>query len=193
MGKSFLKLAPVLGYRAAMFNLVFDTNKPSLHLWRSLGFKEIGLVPKAGLLSHGEYVGKKWHSLTPSCYQNVLTYVFIDLQMPICSIMILLAMVPRNNKKQACLLDESLLNCNCFSLFEKEEGGRACDRNYTGDPVVSDGSSWAKIRWQGTSFLLKSATQVSKGTGGWPIFVSYSAFRTDYVDPNICDTQLSAY
>jgi len=144
MGKSFLKLAPALGYRAAMFNLVFDTNKPSLHLWRSLGFKEIGLVPKAGLLSHGEYVGKDIHSNPPLLSKMYLLSRFrLLLKMPICSIMTLLAMI---------LMTRYLL-------------------------------------------LLPSATQVfgSKGTGGGPIFVSYAAYRTDYVDPNICDAQLSSY
>ncbi len=40
----------------AMFNLVFVTNVASLTLWRSLGFTQIGLVPKAGALSNGQHV-----------------------------------------------------------------------------------------------------------------------------------------
>lgn len=40
---------------AAMFNLVFESNEPSVRLWRSLGFKQIGRIPQAGLLAHGEY------------------------------------------------------------------------------------------------------------------------------------------
>ena len=48
MGISYLKLAKALGYRASMFNLVFVTNVASLNLWRSLGFKEIGIIPGAG-------------------------------------------------------------------------------------------------------------------------------------------------
>ncbi len=39
-----------------MFNLVFESNVPSVRLWRSLGFKQIGRIPQAGLLAHGEYV-----------------------------------------------------------------------------------------------------------------------------------------
>lgn len=76
MGKAFILLAPQLGYRAgalsspfkcftwahslycyiAMFNLVFESNEPSVRLWRSLGFKQIGRIPEAGLLANGKYV-----------------------------------------------------------------------------------------------------------------------------------------
>eukprot|EP01124_Arcella_intermedia_P020766 TRINITY_DN28273_c0_g1_i1.p1 TRINITY_DN28273_c0_g1~~TRINITY_DN28273_c0_g1_i1.p1 ORF type:complete len:190 (-),score=37.36 TRINITY_DN28273_c0_g1_i1:47-616(-) len=55
LGKNFLVLAKDLGYRASMFNLVFESNVPSVRVWRSLGFKEIGRVPKAGLLKDGNY------------------------------------------------------------------------------------------------------------------------------------------
>jgi len=50
MGLAFIKIAPLLGYKASMFNLVFANNICSIRLWRSLGFKEIGTVPNAGLL-----------------------------------------------------------------------------------------------------------------------------------------------
>jgi RimJ/RimL family protein N-acetyltransferase len=33
-----------------MFNLVFVNNVPSVKLWKSLGFKIIGVLPKAGRL-----------------------------------------------------------------------------------------------------------------------------------------------
>eukprot|EP00048_Salpingoeca_helianthica_P017436 m.237234 g.237234 ORF g.237234 m.237234 type:complete len:197 (+) comp21008_c0_seq1:146-736(+) len=56
MGEAFLKLAKALGYRAAMFNLVFETNVPSVKLWRGLGFKEIGRIPGAGNLKGLGYV-----------------------------------------------------------------------------------------------------------------------------------------
>ncbi len=46
----FLKLAPLLGYKAAFFNLVFATNKVSLHMWRTMGFKEAGLIKRAARL-----------------------------------------------------------------------------------------------------------------------------------------------
>jgi L-amino acid N-acyltransferase YncA len=54
MGKEFLGLAPLQGYGAAMFNLVFVDNEASLKLWRKLEFKEIGVVPNAGRMKDGD-------------------------------------------------------------------------------------------------------------------------------------------
>lgn len=56
MGETLLELAPPLGYAAIMFNLVFETNIPSLNLWRSLGFQELGRIPNAARLSNGARV-----------------------------------------------------------------------------------------------------------------------------------------
>lgn len=57
MGSNYLQLAKALGFKASMFNLVFVTNTGSLHLWRSLNFKEIGRIPNAGYYpSLGGYV-----------------------------------------------------------------------------------------------------------------------------------------
>ncbi|KAI6657529.1 hypothetical protein LOD99_273 [Oopsacas minuta] len=50
MAEQYKLLAPELGYRASMFNLVFVSNQGSIHLWESLGFKKIGVVPQAGNL-----------------------------------------------------------------------------------------------------------------------------------------------
>lgn len=50
MALAFLAIAPLLGYKASMFNLVFESNTPSVRLWRSLGFREIGKIPNAGYL-----------------------------------------------------------------------------------------------------------------------------------------------
>ncbi|KAI1309993.1 hypothetical protein EDD11_003911 [Mortierella claussenii] len=50
LGKAFLKIVPIVGYKASMFNLVFVSNVASIKLWRRLGFREIGRVPKAGRL-----------------------------------------------------------------------------------------------------------------------------------------------
>ncbi|CAM9873994.1 unnamed protein product, partial [Hapterophycus canaliculatus] len=50
MGHAFLRLAKDLGYKASYFNLVFSSNEASLALWRSLGFTELAVVPKAGRL-----------------------------------------------------------------------------------------------------------------------------------------------
>jgi L-amino acid N-acyltransferase YncA len=55
MGETMLELAPDRGYRAVMYNLVFETNIPSLKLWESLGFQEIGRIPAAALLPGGRY------------------------------------------------------------------------------------------------------------------------------------------
>ncbi|KAF9425300.1 hypothetical protein BGZ94_007669 [Podila epigama] len=50
LGKAFLRIVPILGYRASMFNLVFVSNVASIKLWRRLGFQETGRVPRAGRL-----------------------------------------------------------------------------------------------------------------------------------------------
>ena len=39
MGASFLLFAKSLGYEAAYFNLVFQSNATSVKLWESLGFE----------------------------------------------------------------------------------------------------------------------------------------------------------
>ncbi|MGD1944236.1 MAG: GNAT family N-acetyltransferase [Leptolyngbyaceae cyanobacterium] len=56
MGEVMLDVARDRGYRAVMYNLVFETNVPSLKLWQSLGFQEIGRVPQAAYLPDGCYV-----------------------------------------------------------------------------------------------------------------------------------------
>ncbi|KND01590.1 uncharacterized protein SPPG_03388 [Spizellomyces punctatus DAOM BR117] len=58
MAKAFLVLAPILGYQASMFNLVFETNTASVNLWQSLGFQQIGRVPKAGRLRRSDGEGE---------------------------------------------------------------------------------------------------------------------------------------
>ncbi|CAG8601440.1 7623_t:CDS:2 [Paraglomus occultum] len=50
MARAFVKIAPALGYKASVFNLVFETNIGSIKIWRDLGFKEIGRIPKAARL-----------------------------------------------------------------------------------------------------------------------------------------------
>ena len=45
MGETMLAIAPSLGYQAVMFNLVFETNIPSIKLWESLKFQTIGRIP----------------------------------------------------------------------------------------------------------------------------------------------------
>ncbi|KAF9164068.1 hypothetical protein DFQ27_005346 [Actinomortierella ambigua] len=50
MARAYLRVAPVLGYKASMFNLVFVSNQASIRLWQRLGFREIGRIPQAGRL-----------------------------------------------------------------------------------------------------------------------------------------------
>ncbi|KAI9470688.1 MAG: hypothetical protein EXX96DRAFT_622893 [Benjaminiella poitrasii] len=52
MGEAFKILVPALGYKASVFNLVFENNVASIAIWRKLGFQEIGRVPKAGRLKN---------------------------------------------------------------------------------------------------------------------------------------------
>ena len=56
MGKAMLGLARDRGYRGVMYNLIFETNIPSLKLWESLGFKPIGRIPEAAHLPDERYV-----------------------------------------------------------------------------------------------------------------------------------------
>lgn len=56
MGETMLTLARDRGYRAIMYNLVFATNVPSLRLWESMGFEEIGRIPEGACLPDGQYV-----------------------------------------------------------------------------------------------------------------------------------------
>jgi L-amino acid N-acyltransferase YncA len=56
MGEAMLELARDRGYRAVMYNLVFATNEPSLKLWASMGFQEIGRIPEGAHLPDGQYV-----------------------------------------------------------------------------------------------------------------------------------------
>ncbi|KAK3589556.1 hypothetical protein CHS0354_041684 [Potamilus streckersoni] len=50
LAQNYLYIARDLAYKASYFNLVFVSNKSSVGLWRKLGFKEIGRIPKAGNL-----------------------------------------------------------------------------------------------------------------------------------------------
>jgi RimJ/RimL family protein N-acetyltransferase len=50
MGSCFLKFARDLGYEAAYFNLVFESNRVSLKLWERLGFERVATIPKAARL-----------------------------------------------------------------------------------------------------------------------------------------------
>ncbi|KAJ5287407.1 hypothetical protein N7478_003093 [Penicillium angulare] len=54
MGETYLELAPKLGYKYSVFNLVFANNPASIRIWEKLGFNVIGRVPKAARLANSE-------------------------------------------------------------------------------------------------------------------------------------------
>jgi len=54
MGKAYLKIAPQLGYKYSVFNLVFENNLASIKIWDRLGFKVIGRVPRAARLANSD-------------------------------------------------------------------------------------------------------------------------------------------
>ncbi|MBV6625254.1 MAG: GNAT family N-acetyltransferase [Rivularia sp. (in: Bacteria)] len=56
MGETMLGIAQALGYQAVIFNLVFETNIPSIRLWQSLGFQTIGSIPAAVELEDSTYI-----------------------------------------------------------------------------------------------------------------------------------------
>ena len=56
MGETMLLLAASLNYQAVMFNLVFETNIPSIRLWESLGFETIGKIPGGVALDEHLYI-----------------------------------------------------------------------------------------------------------------------------------------
>ena len=52
MGTHSLDVARRLGYRGMQYNLVVATNRPSLALWRKMGFEIVGTLP--GAFDHAE-------------------------------------------------------------------------------------------------------------------------------------------
>ncbi len=55
LGATMLEQAKSLGYRSVIFNLVFSENKPARHLWKRLGFSEVGLLPSVVWKNDGTY------------------------------------------------------------------------------------------------------------------------------------------
>lgn len=47
MGEDCIRVAREMGFRAIQFNFVISTNEPAMHLWKSLGFKELCRLPGA--------------------------------------------------------------------------------------------------------------------------------------------------
>lgn len=49
----FLRVGKALGFRAALFNLVFVRNVASVRLWNKLGFRKLATLPRVGRLKDG--------------------------------------------------------------------------------------------------------------------------------------------
>ena len=47
MGEDCIRVAKEMGFRAIQFNFVISTNEPAMHLWKSLGFRELCRLPLA--------------------------------------------------------------------------------------------------------------------------------------------------
>ncbi len=47
MGEDCIQNAKAMGFKAIQFNFVISTNEPAMHLWKSLGFKELCRLPGA--------------------------------------------------------------------------------------------------------------------------------------------------
>lgn len=50
-----IKTAKELNFRGMQFNAVVESNKPALHIYKSLGFKEVGMIPQGFMLKDGNY------------------------------------------------------------------------------------------------------------------------------------------
>jgi L-amino acid N-acyltransferase YncA len=55
LGAVMLDYAKALGYRGVLFNLVFSENNEARHLWKKLGFNELGVIPGAVRKNDGTY------------------------------------------------------------------------------------------------------------------------------------------
>ncbi|EPQ31866.1 uncharacterized protein PFL1_00065 [Pseudozyma flocculosa PF-1] len=60
LGQSFLHFGPRAGYRASVFNLVYENNVASVRIWQRLGFQTVGKIPKAGLLKRADGQGEEF-------------------------------------------------------------------------------------------------------------------------------------
>jgi len=76
MGLAFIEIAPLLGYKASMFNLVFENNIYSVRLWRSLGFTEIGRVPNAGYLIKNKEIPEQINAEVEEEFVNAIMFYY---------------------------------------------------------------------------------------------------------------------
>lgn len=74
LGEHFLKIAPLLGYKASMFNLVFENNIGSVKIWQKLNMKVIGRIPRAGRLRKKRPVQNMEGSLNEEEYVDALMF-----------------------------------------------------------------------------------------------------------------------
>lgn len=56
MAEVYKRVAKDLGYRAVLFNLVYTSNVASMKLWRKMGFKVVGTLPRVGRLKGLGYI-----------------------------------------------------------------------------------------------------------------------------------------
>lgn len=73
MATAYPRIARDLGYDASYFNLVFDTNPASLHIWDKLGHERVGRVPRAGRLKGLGYVDAVQYYLDLNAKKTDLT------------------------------------------------------------------------------------------------------------------------
>lgn len=64
MGFHYLRLANLLGYKSSFFNLVFSNNPVGLKLWRSLGFKEMAVIPNVCRVKNDNFSNDKDNEFT---------------------------------------------------------------------------------------------------------------------------------
>ncbi|EJD40391.1 hypothetical protein AURDEDRAFT_70185 [Auricularia subglabra TFB-10046 SS5] len=60
LGQSYLVNAPLLGYKASVFNLVYTNNVASVRIWEGLGFEKVGKIPRVGRLKKADESGEEY-------------------------------------------------------------------------------------------------------------------------------------
>lgn len=55
LGDHSIKTAKESDFRAMQFNAIVESNKSALHTYKSLGFKEVGMIPQGFRLKDGSY------------------------------------------------------------------------------------------------------------------------------------------
>ena len=55
LGDHSIKIAKESDFRGMQFNAIAESNKSALHTYKSLGFKEVGMIPQGFRLKDGSY------------------------------------------------------------------------------------------------------------------------------------------